>query len=53
VTRRILLVFLAFTAALLVSAVVPLALDAANHDRVSFIQTTAGIGLGSVRRAYR
>ena len=42
-TRRILLVFLAFTAALLVSAVVPLALDAANHDRVSFIQTTAGM----------
>jgi len=43
VTRRILLVFLAFTAALLVSAVVPLALDAANHDRTSFIQATAGM----------
>ena len=42
-TRRILLVFLAFTAALLVSAVVPLALDAANHDRTSFIQATAGM----------
>jgi signal transduction histidine kinase len=43
VTRRIVLVFLAFTCALLVSAVVPLALDAANHDRASFIQATAGM----------
>jgi signal transduction histidine kinase len=43
VTRRILLVLLAFTAAVLVSAVVPLALDAANHDRASFIQATAGM----------
>jgi len=42
VTRRILLVLLAFTAAVLVSAVVPLALDAASHDRTSFIQATAG-----------
>ena len=42
-TRRILLVLLAFTAAVLVSAVVPLALDAANHDRTSFIQATAGM----------
>jgi hypothetical protein len=32
-TRRILLVLLAFTAAVLVGAVVPLTLDAANHDR--------------------
>jgi len=43
VTRRILLVLLAFTAAVLVGAVVPLTLDAAGHDRVSFIQATAGM----------
>jgi len=43
VTRRIVLVFLAFTCALLVSAVVPLALDAAHHDRQSFIEATAGM----------
>jgi signal transduction histidine kinase len=42
-TRRILLVLLAFTAAVLVGAVVPLTLDAANHDRTSFIQATAGM----------
>lgn len=42
-TRRILLVLLAFTAAVLVGAVVPLALDAAGHDRASFIQATAGM----------
>jgi signal transduction histidine kinase len=42
-TRRILLVLLAFTAAVLVGAVVPLTLDAAGHDRVSFIQATAGM----------
>jgi signal transduction histidine kinase len=42
-TRRILLVLLAFTAAVLVGAVVPLTLDAANHDRASFIQATAGM----------
>jgi signal transduction histidine kinase len=42
-TRRILLVLLAFTAAVLVAAVVPLTLDAANHDRASFIQATAGM----------
>jgi signal transduction histidine kinase len=43
VTRRILLVLLAFTAAVLVGAVVPLTLDAAGHDRASFIQATAGM----------
>ena len=42
-TRRILLVLLAFTAAVLVGAVVPLTLDAAGHDRTSFIQATAGM----------
>ena len=42
-TRRILLVLLAFTAAVLVGAVVPLTLDAAAHDRASFIQATAGM----------
>jgi signal transduction histidine kinase len=42
-TRRILLVLLAFTAAVLVGAVVPLTLDAAGHDRDSFIQATAGM----------
>ena len=42
-TRRILLVLLAFTAAVLVGAVVPLTLDAAGHDRASFIQATAGM----------
>src|SRR5947208_6018198 len=42
-TRRILLVLLAFTAAVLVGAVVPLTLDAAGHDRVSFMQATAGM----------
>ncbi len=42
-TRRILVVLLAFTAAVLVAAVVPLTLDAANHDRASFVQSTAGM----------
>jgi|1186.fasta_scaffold03676_2 signal transduction histidine kinase len=42
-TRRILLVLLAFTAAVLVGALVPLTLDASNHDRTSFIQATAGM----------
>ena len=42
-TRRILLVLLAFTAAVLVGAVVPLALNAAGHDRASFIQAIAGM----------
>jgi signal transduction histidine kinase len=43
VTRRILLVLLAFTAAVLVGAVVPLALNATSHDRSSFIQATGGM----------
>jgi len=43
VTRRILLTLLAFTAAVLVGAVVPLTLDAASHDRTSFIAATAGM----------
>jgi signal transduction histidine kinase len=34
---------LAFTAAVLVGAVVPLTLDAASHDRTSFIAATAGM----------
>ncbi len=42
-TRRILLVLLAFTAAVLVGAVVPLTLNATSHDRTSFIQATAGM----------
>ena len=42
-TRRILLVLLAFTATVLVAAVVPLTLAAANHDRASFVQATAGM----------
>jgi signal transduction histidine kinase len=42
-TRRILLILLAFTATVLVGAVVPLTLDAAAHDRTSFIQVTAGM----------
>jgi signal transduction histidine kinase len=43
VTRRILLVLLGFTAAVLVGAVVPLALNATSHDRSSFIQATGGM----------
>jgi signal transduction histidine kinase len=43
VTRRILLVLLAFTAIVLVGAVVPLTLNTATHDRSSFIQATAGM----------
>jgi signal transduction histidine kinase len=42
-TRRILLTLLAFTATVLVGAVVPLTLDSASHDRASFIQATAGM----------
>ena len=42
-TRRILLVLLAFTAAVLVGAVVPLTLDATGHDRTSFIEATTGM----------
>ena len=42
-TRRILLVLLAFTAAVLVGAVVPLTLNATSHDRNSFTQATSGM----------
>ncbi len=42
-TRRILLVLLAFTAIVLVGAVVPLTLNATSHDRNSFIQAAAGM----------
>ncbi len=42
-TRRILLVLLAFTAVVLVGAVVPLTLNTSTHDRSSFIQATAGM----------
>jgi len=41
VTRRILFVLLGFTAVVLVGAVVPLTLNAASHDRSSFIEATA------------
>jgi signal transduction histidine kinase len=40
VSRRILLMLLAFTAAVLVGAVVPLTLNATSHDRNSFIEVT-------------
>jgi signal transduction histidine kinase len=40
VTRRILLVLLAFTAVVIAGAMVPLALNAISHDRSSFIQET-------------
>jgi signal transduction histidine kinase len=43
VTRRILIILLAFTAAILVGAVVPLTLDAASHDRTSFLENTEGL----------
>jgi signal transduction histidine kinase len=43
VTRRILLVLLAFTAIVLVGAVVPLTLNATSHDRNSFVQATEGM----------
>jgi signal transduction histidine kinase len=43
VTRRILLVLLAFTAILLVGAVVPLTLNATSHDRSSYLQATEGM----------
>jgi len=42
VTRRILLVLLAFTAVIIAGAMVPLALNAIAHDRSSFGQATAG-----------
>ena len=41
-TRRILLVLLAFTAVVIAGAMVPLALNAISHDRSSFGQATAG-----------
>jgi signal transduction histidine kinase len=41
VTRRILLVLLAFTAVIIAGAMVPLALNATGHDRSSFDQATA------------
>jgi signal transduction histidine kinase len=41
VSRRILLMLLAFTAIVLVGAVVPLTLNATSHDRNSFIDATA------------
>jgi signal transduction histidine kinase len=40
-TRRILFVLLGFTAAIITGAVVPLALNAVEHDRSSFIEATA------------
>jgi signal transduction histidine kinase len=43
VTARIVLVLLAFTAAVLVGAVVPLTLIATGHDRASYIQATAAV----------
>ena len=39
-TTRIVLALLAFTAAVLVGAVVPLTLNATGHDRTSFLQAT-------------
>ena len=42
-TRRILFMLLAFTAIVLVGAVVPLTLNATSHDRNSFIQATEGM----------
>ena len=41
-TRRILLVLLAFTAVIIAGAMVPLALNAIAHDKSSFDQATAG-----------
>jgi signal transduction histidine kinase len=43
VTRRILVMLLAFTALVLVGAVVPLTLNATSHDRKSFTQAAAGM----------
>jgi signal transduction histidine kinase len=42
-TRRILLALLAFTAAVLAGAVVPLTLSTIGHDRNSFVQATVGM----------
>jgi signal transduction histidine kinase len=43
VTRRILLALVGFTAAVIVAALVPLTLNAASHDRNSFIEETKGM----------
>jgi signal transduction histidine kinase len=43
VTRRILLVLLAFTAVIIAGAMIPLALYATSHDQTSFTQATAGV----------
>jgi signal transduction histidine kinase len=43
VTRRILLALLAFTAAVLAGAVVPLTLSTIRQDRSSFVQATVGM----------
>jgi signal transduction histidine kinase len=42
-TRRILVMLLAFTALVLVGAVVPLTLNATSHDRSSFVDAAAGM----------
>jgi signal transduction histidine kinase len=42
-TRRILFMLLGFTAIVLVGAVVPLTLNATDHDRASFIEAAAGM----------
>ena len=44
-TTRIVLALLAFTAAVLVGAVVPLTLNATGHDRSSYVQATAGMAV--------
>jgi signal transduction histidine kinase len=44
-TRRILFMLLAFTAIVLIGAVVPLTLNTTSHDRNSFIQAAAGTDL--------
>jgi signal transduction histidine kinase len=43
VTRRILFMLLAFTAIVLVGAVLPLTLNATSHDRNSFVEATEGM----------
>jgi signal transduction histidine kinase len=43
VTTRIVLALVAFTAAILVGAVVPLTLNATGHDRTSFVQATVAV----------
>ena len=53
-TRRILFMLLAFTAIVLVGAVVPLTLNATMHDRTSFIQAAEGMArTDAVRRPGR